>query len=939
MQLRHNFCFLAVLFASSLALETGTAQTLTQELIAEGSAKLASDARSNGDIVRGAILFHQGNINCVKCHRPSAEQQRIGPNLRKLGAETSDESIVDSILQPSKEIKKEYASVVASTLDGRLVTGLQVSRNEQELVVRDRENVDLVIKIPMDNIDEIKPSKTSNMPDDLVNQLKNRQQFLDLLRYVIDIKERGPNANAAAVSTTVRRELEPKLEGLILIQKLNCVACHKTESLQSVESTIAPKRAPRLQWSSKWINPKYMERFIASPHDTKPGTTMPDMFNSLDEVSRQKRANAITHFLISKTTNQFQPTAVDDEAVSRGLKLFHSVGCVACHATRNDDATELELVDSLPLGDLAGKYNVAGLVDFLENPLIARPSGHMPNMRLTHREAVDVASYLLQSAPQETTAWQVDNELARAGEKLFAQHNCIACHADIVKPADEVAKLKPIKPLNQVATASGCLASDAADANKSVPDFRLSDKERAAIVAALGQLPLKLSSQQQIEVSLKALNCIACHDRGDLGGVSMQRNPHFKTTNLNLGDQGRIPPTLTGVGAKLNPPWMRDVMVNQRSIRPYMQTRMPQYGESNISHLLKLFAAEDKLSKTEFATFKDQKETRKHGMELAGNRGLNCVACHTYKYKLADTMPAVDLTEMAERLKKEWFYQYMLDPQSFSQNTVMPSFWPGGNAIRKDLPGTPEDQIEALWQYLIDGRQARMPRGVVREPLEIVVTDEAKMLRRSYPEIGKRGIGVGYPGGVNITYDAEQMRLNSIWQGKFVDPGEVWTGQGSGLVKAIGPTTNFPKGPELDHQDEPWLVDDNRPPNHQFQGYWLDSIQRPTFRYTFCSIEVEDFFSEDIDDENESPGLRRRLRFTGREAIGGLRFCVAESKNISADPEDKQLFTIGPKLSVLVKSQTVAKITSGTDMQRLEVPFDMQAGQTLEIVIEYRWNK
>ena len=170
---------------------------------------------------------------------------------------------------------------------------------------------------------------------------------------------------------------------------------------------------------------------------------------------------------------------------------------------------------------------------------------------------------------------------------------------------------------------------------------------------------------------------------------------------------------------------MRDVLVNRRSIRPYMKTRMPQFGEGNIGHLVELFGANDRLPETKFATFDDQKAMREKGHLLAGSKGLNCVACHTYQYKTSDTMPAVDLTEMTDRLRKDWFYQYMLAPQSFSLNTVMPSFWPGGKAIRKDVEGDPEDQIEALWQYLIDGRQARAPSGVVREPLEIVVIDEA----------------------------------------------------------------------------------------------------------------------------------------------------------------------------------------------------------------------
>ncbi len=48
----------------------------------------------------------------------------------------------------------------------------------------------------------------------------------------------------------------------------------------------------------------------------------------------------------------------------------------------------------------------------------------------------------------------------------------------------------------------------------------------------------------------------------------------------------------------------------------------------------------------------DPKEIKKVGADLAGSGGLNCIACHTFQQKLSQTMPAVDLTEMAQRLHK-----------------------------------------------------------------------------------------------------------------------------------------------------------------------------------------------------------------------------------------------------------------------------------------------
>ena len=781
-----------------------------------------------------------------------------------------------------------------------------------------------MIVITRDNLDLIRPSNTSTMPDHLVNELKNRQQFLDLFRYVMEIKQRGPDTSTSVTQTLVRRELSPELNGLVLMQNLNCVACHLSNSRQS---PVAAKQAPRLKWSTAALNPNYIAAFVANPHLVKPGSTMPESLGPLDEMDRKHASTAITHFLLSKTKNEFQPQPIDFEAAHRGFALFHSVGCVACHAPRNESAIEQPADDSIPLGNLSAKYNISGLTSFLEDPLASRPSGHMPNMQLTHRETVNVSNFLLQSTNQAFSKWTRDARLAEQGERLYARHNCASCHTELTGVNTHSTSQLTLEELNPE---RGCLSGQ----QGTWPNFRLQSHERDSIVAALQKHPMKLDDNQKIEVTLASFNCTACHDRGDFGGVTSERNHYFRTTNLNLGDQGRIPPTLTQVGAKLNPKWMRDVLVNHRSIRPYMKTRMPQYGEVNIGHLVNLFAENDHISDTKFAEFDDQKAMREKGHLLAGDKGLNCVACHTYQFKASDTMPAVDLTEMTERLKKDWFYQYMLAPQTFSLNTVMPSFWPGGRAIRTDIEGSSNEQIEAIWQYLIDGRQAKAPSGVVREPLEIIVTDEAQMLRRSFPGIGKRGIGVGYPGGVNIAFDAEQLRLGAIWRGKFVEASGVWRGQGSGRIRPLSRSIEFAKGPDLDNADNPWVVDDERPTDHQFKGYTLDKSQRPTFRYVFDSVEVEDFFSQVMDQGTNKHLLRRTVTMLSAENRKRLRFRIASAEEIT---EIDGIFSVGEKLKIRVVSAQSARVTGDQNPKRLEIPIELSPAKRQQLVIEYLW--
>ncbi len=830
-----------VLFLSSSILSCAeaqtNAQTLTQKLQQEAPEQLVLEARESGNIVRGAILFHQGNINCAKCHQPTADTDRLAPILSGLGKEVTDTSLVESILDPSKAISKGYETLSVLTTDGRVISGLVVSQDDSMVVLRDGQDIDKLHKIPRANIEQTSPGKVSVMPSELADQLNGRQQFLDLLRYVIDVKERGPTKTTPSAQSTQVRKLTSALNGLVLIRERSCASCHESSLLESLPGA---HQGPNLKWSAQRLNPKYLAQFIANPHQTKSGTNMPALLGHLDEPAKKAAASAIVHFLVSIGGNEFQRSSsdADGDAVASGREIFHSVGCVACHSPRDENATEQVLDDSVAMGNLASKYDSESLVAFLEDPHVARPGGRMPNMQLTHREAQDLADYLLQAnddlASNLVTPWKVDATLVDQGKRLFEEFNCVKCHSGVTEPQSTPSSFTKLADAN---TDKGCLSSS----RGTWPSFALTKGETADIKAAIDSGLKPLDAQHTIDFTLTSFRCTACHSRDNLGGVSQQRRGHFQTTNLNLGEQGRIPPTLTGVGAKLNPKWMRDVLVNGRSIRPYMKTRMPQYGEQNIEHLVELLQATDKLSETKFATADDPKESRKVGLKLAGNQGLNCAACHTYQYKLSDTMPAVDLTEMAQRLKKDWFYQYMLAPQKFSPNTVMPSYWPGGVALRSDIAGAPEDQMEAIWQYLLEGRQARAPAGVIKEPLEIVVTDEARMLRRQYPEIGKRGIGVGYPGGVNLAYDAQQMRLATIWKGKFVDPAAAWYGQGSGNVRALGPAIQLAKGPELFDETKPRITDNSRPTAHQFKGYSLDKERRPTLRYKFGSVDVEDY--------------------------------------------------------------------------------------------------
>jgi mono/diheme cytochrome c family protein len=708
--------------------------------------------------------------------------------------------------------------------------------------------------------------------------------------------------HAAAAEPPVIGGLEragaEEFAGAVLVSELGCAACHA-----SGQAAFTAKAGPDLSAVGTRVNGAHLRRFIASPSGVKPGTTMPDVLAHLPEAERAEAANALAHFLASlgKPSASALPAA---EAVERGRKLYHSVGCVACHSP------EKALAGSVPLGPLAQKYTLASLTEFLQDPLAARPSRRMPDSHLEHAEAEDIASYLLreQKAPPET--FQPDAALAARGKQLFVEHRCHACHSmgeKIATPA--------LTALSKVRADEGCLS----EKRGAWPHYPLSATQRAAVQAALADESKEWEPAAMVQLTLTRLNCIACHQRDGLGGVDTQRSEYFTGHEESLGEQGRIPPPLTGVGAKLKAAWLREVVANGASVRTTMGVRMPKFGSANAEPLVAALKQLDTLPPVKFERVPESAKPRNIGRELAGTKGLNCIACHAFRGRSA-AIRGPELTTMTERLEENWFHHFLAQPQRFAPLTVMPSFWPDGKSTLPGVLGSdPGQQRDALWQFLAQGPEAGEPAGLVLEPLVVEVKNEAVIVRRAFPGIGKRGLGVGYPGGINLAFDAAQMRLASVWSGGFIEASGLWRGQGSGQARLLGKdTVTFPPGPAFAVLETPttaWPAPTTAMEKSPFafKGYTLDAQQRPTFRYALNRFTVEDFFIERRDPAGKIY-LERTLKITAPPA--GLHFRVAVEKLI--EPRGANEFAIGKNL--LIRLPAAPLLRDADDAKELLLP-------------------
>ncbi len=184
---------LILLVATAHCDDTPAAQPLEVLLLNEDPVALANAARRQGDPARGAVLFYQPFLSCTKCHAAGdGRGDTLGPDLAKLGKETTDAYLVESLLSPSKAIKKGYETVTIATADGKNVTGLLAEDRADRVILRDPAQDGKPITVLKRDIEARKDNGPSVMPASLVNGLRSRQQFLDLIRYLREIADGGP---------------------------------------------------------------------------------------------------------------------------------------------------------------------------------------------------------------------------------------------------------------------------------------------------------------------------------------------------------------------------------------------------------------------------------------------------------------------------------------------------------------------------------------------------------------------------------------------------------------------------------------------------------------------------------------------------------------------------------------------------------------------------
>ncbi len=128
---------------------------------------------------------------CVVCHRFGGDGGATGPDLSQVAGRFSLKDLGESIVEPSKVISDQYKASVIRTADQKTVTGKIVSEvNGTYTVVTDPEDSTKVLELKKEDVEGIRPSNISLMPEKLLNDL-NENEVLDLLAYLLSRGDPG----------------------------------------------------------------------------------------------------------------------------------------------------------------------------------------------------------------------------------------------------------------------------------------------------------------------------------------------------------------------------------------------------------------------------------------------------------------------------------------------------------------------------------------------------------------------------------------------------------------------------------------------------------------------------------------------------------------------------------------------------------------------------
>jgi mono/diheme cytochrome c family protein len=441
----------------------------------------------------------------------------------------------------------------------------------------------------------------------------------------------------------------PKADALNIayatFERAGCYACHKTKGFENVK-----KPGPILTKINTKLSADWVKTWIRNPRAVKPATWMPRIwYNSNtsspeDAVRNEVEINAAVAYLYANTDPyEFAVKNPPRGDAKAGEEVVKSRGCRGCHVVGEGSRVEAgpHRTFGQPLENIGNKTTYEWVYNWVRDPKHYNPNTYMPNLRLTDKEAADVASYLMtlkQDGGDQAKAMFTDNDVSNVlldyykasmpfedakaavakldaqgkqvalGQRVINRYGCFSCH-DIkgFEKAQSIGTDLSEEGTKLVTRLDFAFISDIPHTSKigwfrtklhdprvfdkgrllqpldklRMPNFDLNDVEVERLVTAL------MSLQREIQPAAAFPARSAKRDY-QIAGRALVHRRNCVGCHIIEGDGGDFvklvadpslgPPMLTPEGARVQPDWLYAFLRGPITIRPWLDVKMPTFG-------------------------------------------------------------------------------------------------------------------------------------------------------------------------------------------------------------------------------------------------------------------------------------------------------------------------------------------------------------------------
>ena len=528
--------------------------------------------------------------------------------------------------------------------------------------------------------------------------------------------------------------------GADLFMDKGCYGCHDVKGVNYL-----PKFGPPLiSLKLKLTDPgNWVYAWIKDPAHVAPNTVMPNF--KFDEEALGK----IAAFLMSRPVDKpYDRVALGGASAEEGERLFTERGCRGCHGVKADEKSAAPRVPHL--AGVGSKVTLEWLDRWVADPKAYNADTAMPKVVLNDDERHAIVAYLLtlKRAEPIPPAPDFSKFNPEDGKQLVKRYECFGCHGiegfEKVRPAVPNLAEFARKPIDEIDFARTTdvprtkwdwlkrklrepRAFETEKIQLLMPATPLTDEEVQALITYTlafdtPTLPVRYAvraspAQQALRDRtwmVAHFSCNGCH-RLDERAANIAR--FFERKNM-------APPTLEGVGARLQGQYMYQFLLEPKPVRPWLKIRMPTYGftEAQARTIVDGFAAAVAVNNPYTYVAKENVPADRFQRGIRRFRHYKCVQCHPTSLDQGlppDVDPedlSINLMLSKVRLRPEWIRDFLERPKQISgSDTRMPTVFYTTDGVPK--VEKPKDDINDITIYLM---------GMVEPPEVTLQAEEAK---------------------------------------------------------------------------------------------------------------------------------------------------------------------------------------------------------------------